>query len=129
MPLRPDLGITEFSHLAAFDFSAELVRHRLHAVADPKHRDAELEYRLGSARRPAFPHGRGTAGKDHARRRELPHETVADIMRMKLAINARLAHAPCNQLRVLRAEIENQYFLVRHFRVRNSDFQALKKTR
>src|SRR4051812_16605764 len=111
MALRPDLGITELPHLATFDFSAELVRHRLHAVAYPEHRNAEFEDRLWCTRRPAFPHGSRTAGKDHARRRELPHETVADIMRMKLAIYVRLAYPPCNQLRVLGAEIEDQYFL------------------
>ena len=47
-------------------------------------------------------------------------DAVADIMRMKLAIYVRLTHAPCNQLRVLRAEIENEDFLVGHSRRQRS---------
>ena len=37
------LGAAELRHLRALDVAAELERHRLHAVADAEHRDAELE--------------------------------------------------------------------------------------
>jgi hybrid cluster-associated redox disulfide protein len=39
-------------------------------------------------------------------------EVIADIAGMKLAVDAQLAHAARDQLRVLRAEIKNNKFLV-----------------
>jgi hypothetical protein len=36
---------------------------------------------------------------------------------MDFAVDARLAHAPRNQLRVLRAEIEDEDLFVLHFRI------------
>ena len=37
---------------------------------------------------------------------------ITDVIGVKLAINAGLSHAPCDQLGVLRAEVEDQNFLV-----------------
>ena len=50
----------------------------------------------------------GPAREDDALRRELAHEVVADVVRMDLAVDVRLAQAARDELRVLRAEVEDQ---------------------
>ena len=47
------LGAAELRHLGALDVAAELERHRLHAVTDAEHGNAELEQlaRAAAARR------------------------------------------------------------------------------
>ena len=52
------------------------------------------------------------ARQDDALRREVAHEGVADVVRMYLAIHVRLAHASRDQLRDLRAEVEDQDLVV-----------------
>ncbi len=46
--------------------------------------------------------------QDHALRAEAAHELVADVVRMDLAVNLGFAHAACDELRVLGAEIQDQ---------------------
>src|SRR6185295_11864578 len=87
---------------------AELVRHRLHAVADAEHGNSELEHRLRRMRLHVVIRREVAAGKDHAFGTELAHESTVDVPRMDLAINLRLAHAARDQLRVLRPEVEDQ---------------------
>ena len=109
---RPHLGVAELAMRARLDLAAELDRHREHAVADAEHRHAELEHRLGRAQLVLLV-GRGVAAReDDSLRRELAHELVADVVRMDLAEDVRLAHAPGDQLRDLRAEIEDQDLVV-----------------
>ncbi len=48
------------------------------------------------------------AGEDHAARIEGAHEVGVHVVRMKLAIDPGFAHAARDQLRHLRAEIENE---------------------
>jgi hypothetical protein len=45
MATRPDLGVAELPSMSSLDPAAELLCHRLHAVADAQHRHAQLEYR------------------------------------------------------------------------------------
>jgi hypothetical protein len=101
-------AIAELAHLPRLHAPAELLRHRLHAVADAEHRHAELEGRLRRARRRLLVGGHVAAGQDDALRRELAHEGVGDVVGVDLAIHLRLAHAARDQLRVLRPEIEDQ---------------------
>jgi hypothetical protein len=54
------------------------------------------------------------AGQDDSARRELANEAVAHVAGMNLAVDPRLAHAARDQLRVLRAEIEDQDLFVMH---------------
>ena len=114
MTARTHFGITKLTYGSALDFATELRRHRLHAVADAEHRHAERKHRSRGARCIALPNRVGAAGENDAARIVLPHEIVADVMRVQFAINAGLAHAARNQLRVLRAEIKNENFVVGH---------------
>src|SRR5882672_696208 len=90
------------------DAAAELLRHRLHAVTDAEYRHAKIEYRLRGARRICVGDGFGTAGEDDPARLEGADVRVGDVPGADLAVDADLAHAPRNQLCVLRAEVENE---------------------
>src|SRR5579859_1722748 len=112
VPACPDLGIAELAHFARLDAAAELLRHGLHAVADAEHRDAELEYSLRGAPGGLLVRRHVAAGQDDAGRAELAHERVACIAGVNLAVDLGFADAARDQLRVLGAEIEDEYFLV-----------------
>ena len=112
MAARAHLGIAELAHFAGLDAAAELLRHGLHAVADAEHRDAELEDRLWRAARRLFVRRHVAAGQDDAGGVELAHECVAYIAGVDLAVDLGFADAPRDQLRVLGAEIEDEYFLM-----------------
>ena len=90
------------------DAPAELGGHCLHSVADAKHRHAELEYRFGRARRRLIGDRFRTPGKDYSAGAEGQDGSVTGIPRENFAIDADLAHAPGDQLRVLGAEVEDQ---------------------
>ena len=70
MAARADLGVAEFAHVPALDRAAELRRHRVHAVADAQHRNAQRPRCRRSARRVAFGDALGTAREDDALGRE-----------------------------------------------------------
>ncbi|ENO87654.1 cytosine deaminase [Thauera linaloolentis 47Lol = DSM 12138] len=106
--------VAEFALAGAFDLAAELAGHGLHAVADAKHRHAELEHRLRCAPVLGFVHRIGTAGQDHALSTEAAHEFVRHVEGMKLAVHLLLAHTACNELGDLGAEVEDEDFLVCH---------------
>ncbi len=108
MSARADLRVAELAHAPGLDRAAQLRRHRLHAVADAEHRHALRPHGVGRARRIALGHAVGPAREHDALRCEAPHEIVADVVRMNLAVDVRLAQPARDELRVLRAEIENQ---------------------
>jgi hypothetical protein len=108
MSSRANLGIAELAHAPGLDGAAQLRRHRLHAIADTKHRHALRPHGVGRARRIALGHAVGSAREHDALRREAPHEIIADVVRMNLAVDVRLAQPARDELRVLRAEIEDQ---------------------
>ena len=60
-----DLGAAELAVMTALDLAAELLRHRLLAVADAEHRHAGLEDRGGRERRILVEHRGRPAGQDH----------------------------------------------------------------
>ena len=62
----------------------------------------------GATRRLRFGHRFRAAGENDAARAESADFGVADVPGMDLAVDAAFAHAPRDQLRVLRAEVENQ---------------------
>ena len=100
-------GLAELRRARAADLAAERPGQRLHAVADAQHRHPELEdagvevgrARLVDARRPA-----GEDDPDRVARAQLLDRRV---VRQELREHAALAHAPGDQLRVLRAEVEH----------------------
>jgi hypothetical protein len=103
-----DLGVAELPLAGGGDATAELLCHGLHAVADTEHRHAELEHRGRGARRVGRRDRLGSAGEDHAARPERTHLRITHVPRVDLAVDAELADAPGDQLRVLRPEIEDQ---------------------
>ena len=109
-----DLGISEFPNAALLHLTAELRRHGLHSVADAEHRYAKFEDGVRRTWLGAFDDRCVTAREDDPARLELADERIVHIERMQLAVDVRLAHPSCDELRVLRAEIENQDFLVLH---------------
>ena len=54
----------------------------------------------------------GTAGQDHGLGRELQKSLFRQLERRDLAIDAGLAHPARDQLRHLRAEIDNEHLVV-----------------
>ena len=91
-----------------------VVGHQLHAVADAKHRHAHLEERRIAERRAGFRHALRAAGKDHADGAPRRDCRGGCVERQNLAVHRQFAQASGDELRILRAEIENDDGLVRH---------------
>ena len=103
-----DAGETEFAMFRGGHLAAELLCHGLHSVADAEHRNSGLVDELGGQRRLGVGDGLWPARQDDPAGLERADLGLARIPGKDLAINADLAHATCDQLRVLRAEVENQ---------------------
>ena len=98
----------ELAMVGGFDGTAQDIDHGLLAIADAEHRQAELEddWRRGGR---AFRRHRGrAAGQDNGRRAELADRRFADTERVNFRIDAGFPDPAGDQLRHLRAEIENQ---------------------
>jgi hypothetical protein len=106
------LRVAELAMAARLDLAAELHRHREHAVADAEHRHAEFPDRLRCAQVLRFVGRRVASRQDDRLRPERADELAADVVRMDLAEDVRLADAPRDQLRDLGAEIEDQDLVV-----------------
>jgi hypothetical protein len=93
-----ELRAAELTDLGTLDAPTELPGEQLHPVADPQHRNAELEH-LGIELRCA---GRvyrlRPAGEDHALRRSPRDLGCADVVREQLRKNAAFADATGDQL-------------------------------
>src|SRR5262249_51789931 len=83
-------------------------------IADAEHRHTELPHSLWRDQVVRLVGAGVAAGKNDALRVELADERIRHVVRMDLAIHMRLAHAPCDQLRDLRAEVGNEDLVVRH---------------
>src|SRR5690606_13079228 len=82
--------------------------HHLEAVADAEGRHAEVEDAGVQRRRTVLVDGRGPAGEDE-RDRVLGCDLGGrDRVRHDLAVHARLSYAACDELRVLRAEVDDE---------------------
>jgi hypothetical protein len=90
------------------DAAAELRGHGLHAIADAEHRHAEIEHERVCPRRLGLVHRLRAAGENDPARRKLADQRRIHVPGMQLAVDAGLAHAPGNELRVLGAEVEDQ---------------------
>ena len=90
-------------HLAAEGRCEELC-----AVADPQQGQFALDGRKVGGRGMLVPHGEGTAREDHAPHRSIRHRNLVEGV--DLAIDIQFAYAPCDELRILRPEVENQDF-------------------
>ncbi len=91
------------------DRASEGIRHRLEAVADPEHRNVQVEQLRVEFRGAVFVHARGAAGQDH-RKGFLGCDLFdARGVRNNFRIDIGLAHASCDQLRVLGSEVDDEY--------------------
>ena len=119
MAVGANFGVSEFTGLACclggHDLAAQLLGHGLHAVANSKHRNTELENDFRRARRVAFGHRTRPAGEDDALGAVVTDEFVRNIVRMDFAEDLGFAHTAGDQLGNLRTEIEDEDFLVSHF--------------
>ena len=126
---RPDFGVAEFAHLARHHLAAQLRRHGVHAVANAEHRHAQLIDGARRGGRPLHGHGLRSPGKDHAARAKGAHGRIAHVPGMDLAVHAQFAHAPRDQLRVLRTEVDDQHALGVYVRLAGSRLAATQETR
>ena len=94
--------------------AAELLRHGLHAVADPE--DGNARFKNGLARLVvAFLIGAHVGARENdAFRGEFTNEISRDVVRMNFAVDVGFAHASGDQLGHLAAEVQNQDAVVRH---------------
>jgi hypothetical protein len=115
VPASAHFGVPEFAHPARLHRAAQLRGHRLHPVADAEHGHALRPNPGRRARRVALGHAIGTARENDAPGRELADEGIVDVVGMDLAVDVRLAQAARDELRVLRAEIEDEDLGVRRY--------------
>ena len=107
--LHLDVGAAEFLVVGAFDLAAKLLDHRLLAVANAEQRQSEIEYEFRRARGIGFGHAGRAAGENNTLRREALYAFLGRLVeRPDFAVNAVFAKAPGDELRDLRAEIEDQ---------------------
>ena len=104
---RAHFGAAVFALVGGGDVAAEGVGQELHAVADAEHRLAAGQDVGRELRRAGVVDGVVAAGEDDPPGPILAHESVRNVGGMDLAVDLRFAHAPRDQLRVLRAEVED----------------------
>ena len=107
------LRIAEFALVAGRHFAIEVISHKLHAVADAQHGNAQIK-NAGVGLIIGFIHGIGAAGQDNAFGVEGFDVFQRHVVGVQLAINVGFAHAPGDELGNLRAEVENQDFVLGH---------------
>lgn len=101
------LGLAVFAPLAGLHLAAQLLAHELHAVADAEDRHAEVEDRAVDAGRARLEDAVRPAREDDALRRVGLRPFRRDVERDDFGIDVLFADAPRDELRVLRAVVEN----------------------
>ena len=94
-------------------FSAEQVREQLLAIAQTENRNAEIENFRINRGRVLIINRIWPAGKHDAARVQAVHFRKRRERGFDFGINAQLAQTPRDELRVLRAEVENENEVVR----------------
>ena len=96
-----------------FDGASKLMGHQLHAVADTKNRDLQLENCRIGQRSAHVVHARRPSREYNSLRLEVSDLFQGHIEGMDFTVDVAFPYPARNQLRGLRAEIQNQYpFLV-----------------
>ena len=90
------------------DLAAERPRHQLMAVADAQHRHPQREQPRVDLRRARLVHRRRTTAEDDPGRTPGPELVRAQVVRNDLGVDVRFPHTPRDQLRVLRAQIDDE---------------------
>src|SRR5262245_56992569 len=96
----------------ALDLAAELLRHRLLAVADAEDRHARRIDGGRNERRVSVEHRGWTAGEDHAYRPHRFEDLVRLLERHDFAIDFFFAHSSRDELGHLRTEIDDENLVV-----------------
>ena len=104
----PECRLSELGDVRPLDGASQLLRHQLRAVTDAECRHVELEQTGVDKWRVLGVHGGGPAGEDQRRRVAPPHFARGDVVAHELGVDAAVADAPGNELRVLTAEIEDE---------------------
>ena len=112
-----DFGVAELTLRAAFDATAELLGHRLHAVADAENRNAGFEHGLAGLVVAFFIGAHVRAGKNDALRVVFADEFRRHVVGMNFTVDVGFAHAAGDELGHLAAEVENEDAVVRHVSV------------
>ena len=107
-----DFGAAEFAMVSGLDLAAELLRHRLLAVANAENGHARVIDRLRREWCVAIEHRGRTAGQDDAFRLHLAEGAFRFLERHDFAIDFFLAHPPRDELGDLRAEIDDENLVV-----------------
>ena len=90
------------------DLSTQRVSHELHAVADTKNRDAQVEDLLGHSRGIFKINAVRSTGEDDALGVHRADLLNGGLVGLDLAVDFVFSHAACDKLVVLTAEIENE---------------------
>lgn len=96
-----------FTRRSGADFAAEFLAHKLHSVANAKHGHAEVEQLIGAGSCAFKICTVRPAGQNNTA------QTVAfdlfdrGIRRQELAVNPCFTHSACNELVILRSEIDD----------------------
>ncbi len=106
--------VAELATRGTADRAAEHVRHQLHAVANAERGDAKLEHRRVRPGRSGIPDRARSARKDDARGAPPRDVRRRRRRRQNFGIHRQFTQAPRNQLRVLRAKIEDKNRLMCH---------------
>ena len=93
---------------ARLDFAAELMGHQLFAVTDAEHRNAEAENGGVALGRCRVVDALRAAAQDDGARVERADRGQRQRARMDLAVDVAFAHAPRDELCVLRAVVEDE---------------------
>ena len=113
-PARCERRVAELALRRRLDSPAERVGHELHAVADAEDGHASSKTARIAARRAGLGHALRAAREDDARPAAAARSPPAACRRQDLGVDRQLAQPARNQLRVLRAEIENDDGLMCH---------------
>jgi hypothetical protein len=117
-------GETELALMSTLHLATELVGHGLHAIADPQHRHAQFEHRLGRLVGRFLVDAGMAARQDHTLERAIagvvPDPLVGDVTGMDFAQYMGLAHASRDQLGDLGTEIEDEDFLMHQWNHRDA---------
>ena len=108
--IRLSLVVSEMCIRDRLHFAAVEMSQVLCAVADAQQRQTTFDRRQIGLRGFLVPYGKGTSRKNDAPHRSIQFRDLVE--RVDLAIDVEFTHAACDQLRVLRSEIQNDYFFL-----------------
>ncbi len=104
-----ELGAPVLAAAGLRDLATELLGDELRAVTDAEHRDARVVDRGVDRRRVLDVHRRGTTREDDRPSVVRASISASGIERGTISrVHVRFAHASCDQLRVLRTEVDDE---------------------